>query len=543
MRVTPAILFCVCAVTLSGAPSPLADAAQGGDLALVRSLIARKTDVNASQGDGMTALHWAAAHGDLPMTKALLAAKANVQATTRLRAMTPLFFASQAGNGPVVEALAAAGADVNAANETGITPLMMAAAAGSVEAVNLLVQHGANVNAKEQAREQTALMFAADKNRGAAIRALIAKGADANAATKVAAVERVRFEPDPGAMPPEQPPAPTVAPAAGTPPANGGGRGGGRGGGPRREFGATQSGGTTALLYAARDGAMEAVRALVESGADVNLSSGSEKISPMVMAISNGHLDIAKFLLDHGANPNAATVQGLTPLYATIDVQWSPHAWYPEPIVEQEQIGYLDLMKILIARSANVNAVLDRKPWFRTTSHDATWVDPAGATAFWRAAQATDVAAMKMLVAAGADPKLATTEGVTPLMVAAGLGWGWNFSVGAPGSWLTATRYCLELGLDVNTVDSKGQTALHGAAYVADNTLVQLLVDKGANVKAVAKDGNTVADMANGPNRFGIPHPETVALLEKLGSSNSHNCRSDTCLVAPTADKKPAPPR
>ncbi len=145
---------------------------------------------------------------------------------------------------------------------------------------------------------------------------------------------------------------------------------------------------------------------------------------------------------------------------------------------------------------------------------------------------------MKMLVAAGADPKLATTEGVTPLMVAAGLGWGWNFSVGAPGSWLAATRYCLELGLDVNTVDTKGQTALHGAAYVADNTLVQLLVDKGANIRAVAKDGNTIADMANGPNRFGIPHPETVALLEKLGSANSHNCRSDTCLVAPAAGQE-----
>src|SRR5262249_12143842 len=178
--------------------------------------------------------------------------------------------------------------------------------------------------------------------------------------------------------------------------------------------------------------------------------------------------------------------------------------------------------------------------WFRTTSHDATWVDTAGATPFWRAAQATDVAAMKMLLAAGADPKIATSEGVTPLMVAAGLGWGWDFSVGATDRWLGAPKLLMEHEYDINTADPKGQTALHGAAYVADNTLVQLLVDRGANVKAVTKDGNTVADMANGPNRFGIPHPETVTLLEKLGSANSHNCRSDQCLVNPKEERKPS---
>ena len=520
-RTLIALLGAACGL-YAAAPAPVSDAAQSGDIALVRSLIAKHSDVNAAQGDGMTALHWAASHDDVAMAKLLLASGAKPQTSTRLRSMTPLFFAAQAGSGTVIDALAAAGADVIAANETGLTPLMMAAAAGSVDALNALLRHGADVNAKESAREQTALMFAAAKNRGPAIRLLLAKGADANTATKVTPVERVRFEPDPGAPPPEPPPADgTTTPMP-----------------PRREFGANLSGGMTALLYAARDGAMDAVRALVESGADVNRFSGSEKISPMVMAISNGHFDIAKFLLDHDADPNLATVQGLAPLYATIDVQWSPHAWYPEPVVEQEQIGYLDLMSALLARGANVNGRLDRKPWFRTTSHDATWIDTGGATAFWRAAQATDVTAMKLLVAAGANPKVASSEGVTPLMVAAGLGWGWNFSTGAPEAWLGATRYCLELGLDVNAADSKGQTALHGAAYVADNTLVQLLVDHGANIKAVAKDGNTVADMANGPTRFGIPHPETLALLLKLGSANSRNCRSDTCLVAPTQEKK-----
>ena len=527
MRSSAAILLTFALRLSAAVPAPVADAAQAGEAATVRSLLAKKADVNAPQGDGMTALHWAASRDDRAMAKALLTEGANPKALTRLSSITPIFLAAQTGSGALVEMLAASGADVNAANDTGITPLMMAAAAGSVDAIQALLKHGAKVNAKESAREQTALMFAAAKNRGAAVRTLIARGAEADAATKVTPVERIPFEADPGAPPPEAPS--TTNPATPQP--------------PRREFGANLSGGTTALLYAARDGSFEAVRALVESGADVNRFSGSEKLSSMVMAISNGHFDIAAFLLEHGADPNLATVQGLTPLYATIDVQWSPHAWYPEPVVEQEQHSYLELMKALLGHGASVNARLERKAWFRTTSHDATWVDTAGATAFWRAAQATDVEAMKLLLAAGADPNYSTTEGVTPLMVAAGLGWGWNFSVGAADGWLSATHYCLELGLKVNTADNKGQTALHGAAYVGDNALVQLLVDRGAGVMAISREGNTVADMANGPNRFGIPHPETVALLEKLGSVNSHNCRSDTCLVAPTQDKKPASPR
>ncbi len=223
-----------------------------------------------------------------------------------------------------------------------------------------------------------------------------------------------------------------------------------------------------------------------------------------------------------------------------LDVQWAGHSWFPNPVTAQEKTGYLELMKTLLAAHADVNAKLAKKTWFRTLAHDATWVDPAGATAFWRAAQATDLDAMKILLAAGADPKLSTTGGDSALMVAAGVGWGANFSVNAPDSWLPAVRKCLELGLDVNQVDNRGYTALHGAAYIGNNDLVKLLVEKGAKVDVKAKNGDSVADMANGPNRFATPHPETVALLEKLGSTNSHNCRSADCLVEP---KQEAPPK
>jgi ankyrin repeat protein len=291
----------------------------------------------------------------------------------------------------------------------------------------------------------------------------------------------------------------------------------------------------TALLYAAREGHLPAATALVEAGADVNQVSG-DKFSPLVMAIINGHLDLAKYLLDHGANPNVATETGITALYATIDVQWAPKTWFPQPSTEQEKTSYLDLMTALLERGANVNAQVSEKPWFRSFTNDYTWVDPAGATPLWRAAQSSDVAAMRLLAAHGADPKIATKSGDTPLMSAAGIGWAGNWSVNAPYPALDAVKYSLELGNDVNAADNRGYTALHGAAYLGNNEMVNYLVSKGAKVNVKSKAGDSVADMANGPTRFGQPHAETAALLEKLGSPNAHNCRSDQCVIAAGAN-------
>jgi ankyrin repeat protein len=260
-----------------------------------------------------------------------------------------------------------------------------------------------------------------------------------------------------------------------------------------------------------------------------------DKFSPLVMAIVNGRLDLARYLVDHDADPNLASVSGLTTLYAAIDVQWAPHVWFPQPTTEQEKVPYLDLMKALLDHGANVNAPIGEKLWFRSFTNDYTWIDPAGATPFWRAAQSSDTAAMRLLIEHGADPKLATKSGDTPLMAAAGIGWAANWSVNAPVNFVDAVKYCIELGNDVNAADNRGYTALHGAAYLGNNDMVKYLVTKGAKVDAKSKAGDFPADMANGPTRFGQPHPETVALLESLGSPNSHNCRSDQCVVAPRA--------
>ncbi len=299
-------------------------------------------------------------------------------------------------------------------------------------------------------------------------------------------------------------------------------------------------GGMTALLFAARDGQMEAARALLESGVDVNDPGAGEKMTPLVLAITNGHYDLAKYLLDLGADAKLASDSGLTALYATIDMQWAPYAWYPQPITVQEKTGYLDLMKALLEHGADPNARLKKHVWFRALPDDSTWVDTAGATPFWRAAQSDDLAAMRLLVEHGANPWLATTQGDTPLMVAVGLGWALNFSRNAPDSWMAAAKYCLDLDADVNAMDEKGYTALDGAAFRGDNDMIQFLVKSGAKVDVKTKKGDTVADFANGPFHHSIPHLETVALLEKLGSKNSNTCRSDQCVPQVEEGKKVA---
>jgi ankyrin repeat protein len=559
--------------------SRLSEAAMRGERDAVHKLLAQKADVNGAQGDGSTALHWAAFHDDLELVKTLLTAGAKFDAVTREGAITPLFMACTNGSAVVIEALLNAGADVNSTKANGTTPLMTAAAAGGVDAVNVLLAHGAKVNATEAAHGQTALMFAAALNRDAVIRLLLTKGAEANVATTVQKVARVRFDQD-GNVVEDRPPAQGAATARVTSAAAQDARDEAADakaaadaakaanevasaeldtlaralglqsarytlGKPRvragdvaarapRRVGPEFTGAMTALLYAAREGHIDTARALLEGGAAIN-QQNADKLTPLVMAITNGHYDLAKMLVDRGADPKPAAATGLTALYAAIDVQWAPKAWFPQPSIAQEKTEYLELMKLLLDHGAPPNAPLNEKLWFRSFTNDYTWLDPAGATPFWRAAQSSDVAAMKLLVDHGADPKLANKAGETPLHAAAGIGWAANWSVNAPVPLIDAVKYCVELGNDVNAADNRGYSALHGAAYLGDNEMVEYLVSKGAKVDARSKAGDSPADMANGPTRFGQPHPNTLALLEKLGSTNSHNCRSDQCVVAPKA--------
>jgi len=488
----------------------LADAVQRGDRQFLEALLAAKADVNGAQGDGMTALHWAAASDDLETARLLIAAGADVKAATRVEGNTPLMIAATTGDARLLETLLEAGADPNAGNALGTTALMKAASSGSVPAVEALLARGAGPDARESAHGHTALMFAAADDRGPAIKALIGNGASAELATSVEQLDKPSVDEDGNPLPKER-----------------AGRARGEGNpafvaAMARRASANKIGGLTALLIAARQGYLSAVEALVESGADVKHSSGADSTPPIVMAIINGHFDVAKYLLEQGADPNQVTADGLAPLYAVEDTQFAPVGWSPNPVTDQEKTSYLDLIKELLGRGADPNARLTHKLWFRPNNHDQLWIGTAGSTAFWRAAQATDLKVMRLLVEHGADPKIPSAEGTTALGVASGLGWAGNFSINAPDTPLEVGRYCLDLGIDPNVRDAQGYTAVMGAAYRGENELVKLLVAKGARLDAKTGRGWTVTDMANGPAlRTSVPvaHPDTVALLLSMGAS------------------------
>jgi len=546
------------ALLSAAATAPVADAAMNGDKAAVKALLKSAADVNAAQGDGMTALHWAAMSGDLELANMLVFAGANVRATTRLGGYTPLYLASQQGHAGVITALLKAGSDLKSGTANGTSPLMAAAASGRVEAVTALVEAGADVNAKDGVRAQTPLMYAAAANRADVITVLAAKGADLKATSKVSDLANLSREGLGYGGNPQAPGAPprAGAPAAGArPPMPGVDRN------YQLNELITAHGGLTPLLFAVRQGYMESTSALLKAGADVNLVSAGDKTSPLLMAVINGHFDLATELLDKGANPSLASVNGATPLYGVLNVEWAPKALYPQPRAHmQQKTGYLELMKALLDKGADVNARLKMKVWYSGYSFDLSGVDEIGASVFWRAAYASDVAAMRMLVAAGADPNVPTIKpagrprfgdaverevkdlsglapvpvggpSVTPLHATAGVGYGEGFAANshrfAPTGMLAAVKYLVEeLGADVNAADHDGNTALHHAAARGDNEMILYLVSKGANVMAVDREGRTTVDMANGAVQRVQPYPETIALLEKLGAKNNHKCVS-----------------
>jgi len=513
-------------LTLLPAPSVgdtrISDAAMQGDRAAVQSLLAAKVDVNVAQGDGSTALHWAAYRDDLEMAKLLIRAGANVKAATRLGDYTPIFFAAKNGNAEMIELLLKAGSDVDASNRNGTTPLMLAAGSGKADAVKALLDHGAKVDATDVTNGQTPLMFAAAVNGASAIKLLAERGAALNTLSKILEARDSRERRD-------------FANPEG------------------RRIEGPWIGGMSALHLAAREGHLDAARALVEAGADVNVVAVTDKMPPITTAIINGYFDLAYFLLDHGANPNLTTTGALTPLWAAIDQGWAARTWYPAANSEQQKVTHLDLMKALIDHGANVNARTGPKLWFRTFHGD--WVDPDGSTAFWRAAQANDIPAMRLLVAAGADPKIPTAHGCSPLQVAAGYGYQPQTSNFAPDARLASVKYLVEeAGADVNSKDDKGYTPLHGAALMNDKALIDYLVGKGGDVKVRANyvfgrnsdtdasvepgKGDTVADMANGPREWNLQYPELVEHLIQLGSEFSDNCKAAQC-VQRTRQEKP----
>ena len=536
------------------ARSELVAAIVDGDNRVVKSLLSQGVDVNSTERDGTNALQWAVYHENAGMVSDLIQAGADVQAINR-EGMTPLALAAMAGNAEITEILLDAGAGVNTPMANGETPLMMAARTGDLDTMRIILDRGADINATEPLRGTNALMWAAANSNPAAVKLLLANGADIamNSATA-----------RPGRNP-------YLAPTARNR-IRGFYQGIGQGGDfgaqeeleksnlelqvsreeliarlPRElvedferedvqvgDFGETiepapdkQWGGLTALHFAVREGDLDTVKALVEAGADVNQVS-EFSWSPLLTARQNSFYRIGEYLLEKGANPNIANEGGWNPLYIATDNRNIEGGDYP---TRKPDMDHLAFIRLLLDNGADPNLRMASSTESRIIfTHQ--WLREEGATPFLRAAQSSDLTLMKLLLDHGADPNINTAVGVTPLMVASGIAWveGVTFEWSEEAN-REAVRWLIELGNEVNAQDREdGRTALMGAAHKGRNYAVEMLVEAGGDlslhdigsrdsVYQLAGATWQAIDYAEGLVRVGVQsaeeHPETAALIRQ----------------------------
>ena len=500
------LMFAVAGAALAAERATLADAAEQRDQAVVRTLLKGGADVNATQVDGTTALHWTAYHDDAETAALLVKAGANVNAANRY-GVPPLALACTNGNAAVVRLLLDAGADANATVKGDETVLMMAARSGSVDAVKALLVRGAKHDTRER-RGQTALMWAAAEGHAAVVRALIEAGADINA---------------------------------------------------------TLDSGFTPFFFAVREGRIDVVHELLKAGIDIKepmrrrerapegpADNNSSKpagrgTTPLLLAVQNGHFELAIALVDAGADANDVQT-GFTPLHT---ISWvrrpdSSDVSDPAPPAGSGRLTSLQFVREIVKRGANVNLRLDKgSPRVPQTS---SRIDSEGATPFLLAADRSDVALMKLLLELGADPLLPNLTNTTPLMAAAGLGTTEPLEeAGEEIEALEATKMLLDLGADINAVDDNGDTPMHGAAYGAYPTVVKMLADRGADPKIWKeknKFGRTPLFIAEGyQGRLPRPDVPTIEAVTRLMRAAGLSTEGERPPIVDIYEKVPEPPK
>lgn len=468
-------------------------AVKAGSLSSVRALIERKADVNATEPDATTALHWAVRAGDTSIAELLIRSGAHVNAVNRY-GVTPLSLAARNGRADLIELLLKSGANVKSAEAglpEGQTLVMHAAKTGSVDAVKRLLAAGSDINARETRTGTTALVWAATSNRVDVIRAMAEASADLNVQSKVTNYPHTQngvllAGVEEGVSYVGQ----TVLPR----------------------------GGWSAAMFAAREGATDATRALADAGANLNLLD-PEGTSALIIAIINGHWDTAAALIEKGADLNQADIKGMTPLYAAIDMHTLGDTFgrpYPAPPVIE---GSISVIKTLLAKGANPNARLTGPILKRQYDAGDNRLGE-GATPLLRAARKCDAAVMKMLLDAGADPKLTQKSGNNALMLAAGAvtSGGDESQHISEAQALAAIKIGLAAGLDVNETNAAGDTVLHTAATSGGGlpTVIRFLVESGARFDIKNKGGRTPLEAAQ---RARQPNEATIALLRELGAT------------------------
>jgi ankyrin repeat protein len=455
----------------------LVEAVKAGDRPAIRLLAAQPAEVAAAEADGTTALHWAVRQDDVETVRLLLAAGANANAETR-HGITPLSLAAINGSLPATELLLKSGADPNRPLPEGETALLSAARTGNPAVLKMLLAHGADIRAREHWFGETALIWAAAENHPEAIAALVDHGADVNGRSTLLTV-------------------------------------------PRRRSGQSvlPLGHWTPLMYAARQGSRDAVGALADRGADLNLTD-PDGATALVLAIINAHYDVAALLLDKGADPNIADNEArMAALYAAVDMSRLAIGHGRPNTRPSGALSAVDLVQRLIARGADVNARLAAPLMQRHhTAGDRALGD--GSTPLMRAAKSGDVGIMRLLLAAGADPRLTQPNQANALMLAAGLGWrdgspaAPSYDQGSPEDATAAIALLIDAGLDINATTTTGDTALHAAVSGRGSPLIiRFLAERGADLYAKNKQGRTPLDIATSSRREA---PEVVSLLREL---------------------------
>jgi ankyrin repeat protein len=467
----------------------LTDAIKSGQRDAAIQMIAKKAgDVNAPEADGSTALLWAANLNDQDLALRLLKAGADPKVRNRLGA-TPLAEAAFNSNTELVKALLDAGADPNAAGPDGQTPLMIVARTANVAAAKLLLDKGANPNVTEAQKNQTPLMWAAASSQGAMVRQLLDGGAaaDAKSATDL-------MTPLVSGEPRAQPRSP---------------------------------GGMTAMLFAAREGCLDCVRALVEHGAKVDLTD-PEGVTPLISSLFNAHFDVAKYLIEKGANVDRWDWWGRSPLYLAVDYNTLPHGGRPDQPSLDETLP-IDIVRILLEKGANPNLQLKLAIPYRATGNDRglDGMLGVGTTPLLRAAKAQDAAAMKLLLEHGALIDLPNNQGMVPILAASGLGSTERDSRGnyrAPDIQdhaIEALILLLEHGGQINARAGRQQQApLHGAAQWGWTKVIEFMIEKGADVNLADSRGMTALDYAMGrgaANGRGEVRKEAADLIAAKG--------------------------
>lgn len=466
---------------------------------VVASILLSSQALSQAESDDF---HWLVERGDVAGVTRLLEAGADPEQVSRLNTR-PLELAAANGHVQLINLLIASGADSNAVDAVGETMLMSAVRSGELEAVQTLLELGADVNRRDREFQQTALMFAARAGFDEIADVMITAGAEIDTQTRIG--------PEPRWILPNSRPGFSF------------GVGIVRGGLPvDRGMRPFQNGGMTALLYAVREGHTAVADRLLKAGADINGTEANE-ITPLLMAISNARVETATLLIERGATLDAKDWYGRSPLWSAVNVRnLYIHNQTFEHVVDREPV--LDVIRLLLEKGADPNPRTTESPPVRNqllaTTGTLEWVDFTGQTPFISAALAGDLPTMRLLLDHGADPHIATVHGTTALMAAAGVNWvvSQSYTVG-PEALLEAVALCVELGMDVNAVNSMGITAVMGAANRASDDIIEYLIAEGAELRVADVEGRTPIDWARGvflATHPAEPKPSSIALIERL---------------------------